>query len=176
MLSHQSYLFLFCFSRCKLKPSTVKLHCSTSTSLQNDNGCLLQEDCISRFLFRRVLSGGYVWNQWLVVLPSTPFTYFESLGRGNLRLIPPIWHMVQKVMILCTFSPIMQSLEFLWLSQKEPKGNMGIAVQKFPGPWPLFEHPLEMRSALCFVWMNSFAQWKWVSKWRCTWPSDIRVS
>jgi hypothetical protein len=30
--------------------------------------------------------------------------------------------------------------------------------------------------ALCFVWMNSFAQWKWVSKWRCIWPSDIRVS
>jgi hypothetical protein len=176
MLSHQSYLFLFCFSQCKLRPSTVKLHCSTSTSLQNDNGCLLQEDCISRFLFKRVLSGGYVWNQWLVVAWSTPFAYFESLGRGNLRLIPPIWHMVQKVMILCTFSPIMQSLEFLWLSQKEPKGNMALQFKFFLGLGLCLSIHLRWGCALCFVWMNSFAQWKWVSKWRCIWPSDIRVS
>lgn len=143
MLSHQSYLFLFCFSQCKLKPSTVKLHCSTSTSLQNDNGCLFQEDCISRFLLKRVLSGGYVWNQWLVVAWSTPFTYFESLGTTHLAYGTESHDFVHLLSHHAIFGiPVIIS--------EGAKGQHGIAVQIFPGPWPLLEHPLEMRMCPVF--------------------------
>ncbi len=37
---------------------------------------------------------------------------------------------------------------------------MGIAVQKFPGPWPLFEHPLEMRMCPLFCVKEQFCSMK----------------